>query len=94
MKIATASTRRAIDRWKERAKIQVTRFHSRGAESVAQIIVSPSRSRILLVLPLVLALSLNFAAVELSVLIVVGFFVTKLRFYRLVNSVMKFVPFH
>lgn len=61
---------------------------------MAQIIVSPSRSRILLVLPLVLALSLNFAAVELSVLIVVGFFVTKLRFYRLVNSVMKFVPFH
>lgn len=93
MKIGTASTRRAIDRWKARARTKTVEFQSKGLTSLAQTIVSPKRGRVLLVLLLIAALSLNFAVVELSVLIVMGFFVMKLHFYRFINSMMKLMPF-
>jgi len=40
----------------------------------------------------ILALSLNFAALELGILILLGFFVAKLHCYRLVNSILNFRP--
>jgi hypothetical protein len=42
---------------------------------------------------LILALSINFAALELVVLVLLGFFVAKLQFYRLVNSAMNLFQF-
>jgi len=92
-KIKTAATRRAIDMWKERAKTETSRFHSWTLALVAQLIVSTGRRRMFLVIPVVLALSLNFAVFELVILILIGFFIAKLHCYRFVNSMMKLMPF-
>lgn len=93
MKIGTASTRRAIDRWESRARAETAKFRSKGLASAARIIVSRRRGRILLVSLLIVTLSLNFAAVELLVLMVTGFLIAKLRCYRFINSVVKLLPF-
>lgn len=46
-----------------------------------------------MIIPLIVALSLNFAALEFVVLIVIGFFLAKLHCYRFANSIMKLMSF-
>jgi hypothetical protein len=85
-RIGTASTRRAIDKWKRRAKANASRSYSSGLALAGRLLVKPSLGRLLLVPPLALVLSMNFAAIELPIFIIIGFFMAKLNFYRLVNS--------
>ena len=88
MRIRTAGTRRAIDRWKVRAKLHVRSSQDRALDFVSRLLVPPQRGKAVFIPPLVLALSLNFAAVELATIILVGFFIAKLQCYRFANGVM------
>ena len=90
MRIRTASTRRAIDKWKGKAKAHARRSQFWALDLVSRVLTSPGKRRVAFVPMLVLALSVNFAALELAILVLVGFFVAKLHFYRLVNSAMDF----
>lgn len=89
MRISTASTRRAIDRWKGKAKDQARRSQIWALDLVSHLLTSPKRGRAFLVPVLVFALSVNFAALELVILVLVGLFIVKLHVYRFVNSMMN-----
>lgn len=93
MKIRTASTRRAIGRWKGEAKAQETKFYSCALALAAPLLASARWGRIVLIPVLILALSLNFAAFEPVILILMGFFIAKFHCYRFVNSMMELVSF-
>ena len=88
VKINTASTRRAIDRWREKARAEARRIQARALDIVAGVVTSSKRGRFAFVPPLLLAFSLHFAVVEIAILTVAGFYVAKLHCYRLVNSVL------
>ncbi len=59
---------------------------------VAFVLSAPRRGRFFLVLPMALFASFNFAFLELALLILIGFFTAKLHCYKLVNSMLKFMP--
>ncbi|MDG6946195.1 MAG: hypothetical protein JRN63_00825 [Nitrososphaerota archaeon] len=56
---------------------------------VAQLLVSSRRERVALIPLLVFASSFSFAASELVMLVLVGFFIAKLQCYRFVNLVLR-----
>ncbi len=93
MRLGTASTRRTMDKWRERANSEVERFLASVASSVALLLSAPRREQAFLFFPLFLTSSVNFVALELVVLILIGFFTAKLHCYRLVNSVLRLLPF-
>lgn len=72
MRIKTASTRRAIGRWKNRARAEATNFRSWALTLEARAIAPQKLGGILFALSLALALSLNFAALEFAMLVVNG----------------------
>jgi hypothetical protein len=92
MRVKTATTRRTIDKWRQRAGSEATRFYVSTTAMVAYVLSAPRRGRYFLIVPTALAVSLNFAFLELAVIILIGFFTAKLHCYRLVNSVLKFMP--
>lgn len=53
---------------------------------MSKLLASPQRGRVMLVPPVVMALSVNFAFLELGILLLVGFFIAKLHFYRFLNA--------
>lgn len=88
MRLSTASTRKAIDKWKGHARNQAARSKYWALEMAASVLTSARRGRFA-ILPLLGAAALfNFAAIQLAVMILVGLFVAKLYCYRFVNSVM------
>ena len=93
VRVSTASTRRSIDMWRGKAKAHVMRSQYLALEYVSRLLTSPRKGKVALVPPLVLALSLNFALFELGVLVMMGFFVAKLHFYRFLNSVAGLIRF-
>ncbi|MDG7007224.1 MAG: hypothetical protein JRN06_03135 [Nitrososphaerota archaeon] len=93
MKVSTAATRKAIDRWKAKAGAEARRIQVRALDIVAGVITSTKRGRFALVPPVLLALSLNFALVELAILVVAGFYIAKLQCYRFVNSILRVLSF-
>jgi len=93
VKISTASTRRAIDKWKRRAKAEVAKSRFWGVEMVARFVTPGRWGRMVMIPPLVLALSFNFAVLELAILVLLCYFTVKLQCYRLFNSMLGvFVP--
>jgi hypothetical protein len=93
MRIKTATTRKSIDKWREKARSEATRFYASTAVVAAFILSTPRQRRFFLALPMVFALALNFAFLELAVLILIGFFLAKLHCYRLVNTAIRFMTF-
>jgi hypothetical protein len=91
MRMRTATTRRSIDKWREKARTEATRFYASTAVMAAFILSTPRRGKFFLVLPMVFALALNFAVLELVVLILIGFLFAKLHCYRFVNSALRFM---
>jgi hypothetical protein len=90
--IKTASTRRTLDKWKEKARFEADRFCFSMAAMVAALLSTTRKSGFLLVLPFMFATALRFAALELGLLVFIGFFTAKLRCYKLVNSFSRFGP--
>ena len=86
MRIGTASTRRAIDTWKGRAKAHVKRTQLWTLEFLTRVLTSRSREKTVLVPLLIMALSVRFAVLELVILVLVGFYFVKLQLYRFVNA--------
>ena len=93
VKIRTAPTRRAIDKWKGKARAQARMSQYWALDFVTQLLTSSKRWKVVFIPPLILVLSFNFAAFELGILILVSFFITKLQCYRFANSVMNHLPF-
>ena len=93
MKVSTASTRRAVDRWKAKAGAEARRIQVRALVIVAEVITSTRRGRFALVPLILLALSLHFAVIELAILLVAGFYIAKLHCYRFVNSILDAFSF-
>ncbi|MDG6958907.1 MAG: hypothetical protein JRM79_04600 [Nitrososphaerota archaeon] len=88
LKAKTASTRRAIDGWKSRAKAQVRMSRGWTLYLAAQLLTSSRRERAALIPLLVFASLFSFATLEFVMLVLVGFFIAKLQCYRFVNLVL------
>ena len=88
MKAKAASTRRAIDSWKSRAKVQVRKSRDWTLYLAAQLLTSSRRERAALIPLVAFASLLSFATLELVMLILIGFFIAKLQCYRFVNLVL------
>jgi hypothetical protein len=92
MRIRTAATHKAIDKWKERMSSEASRFYVSTAAVLASFLSLPRLGRFALALALVLGAVVNFALSEFALLALLGFFVAKLHCYRLVNSFLRFMP--
>ena len=93
MRISTAATLRAIDKWKEKTRFEASRFYMSTGALLASVLPAPGRGRILLAIALVVATVANFAFSELALLVFLGFLTAKLQCYRLLNSFLRFMPF-
>ena len=92
MRIRTAATHKAIDKWKERMSAEASRFHISTAAIVTSFLSVPKVGRFAFAIALVLAAIVNFALSEFALLALLGFLVAKLHCYRLVNSFLRFMP--
>ena len=93
MRVKTAATRRAIDKWKARAKAHVGKSQIWALEIITQLLTSTRRGRVLLLPLFGLALLVNFAALEFVALVFLGFFIAKLKVYAFVNAMLRFISF-
>ena len=93
MRISTAATLRAIDKWKEKTRSEASRFYVSTAALLTSFLPAPRRGRLLLAVALVAATMTNFAFSEFALLVFLGFLTAKLHCYRLVNSFLRFMPF-
>jgi len=92
VRIRTAATRKAIDKWKERMNAEASRFYMSTATILASFVSVPKIQRFATAIVLVLAAIVNFALSEFALLALLGFLMAKLSCYRLVNSFLRFVP--
>lgn len=76
-----------------RTKAQVRNSQCWALDLVARLLTSSKRGKVVFIPLLVVALSFNFAILELVILILVGFFIAKLQCYRFVNSMMGLLSF-
>lgn len=88
MRIGTAPTRRAIDRWKATAKSEARRAQYWALDLVAGVIASSRLERLVFIPPIMLALSFHLAFLELGIFLIAGFYVVKLQCVRFVNSLL------
>ncbi|MGI0078547.1 MAG: hypothetical protein ACRECH_02885 [Nitrososphaerales archaeon] len=88
MRIKTSRTLRSIDQWKHRLRLRNHKFM--GGMSVLLLGFSAARKEVGMLLLLVLGLSVHFAAVQFASLVLVGFFIAKLNFYRFANLFLRF----
>jgi hypothetical protein len=93
LRLSTAATRRAIDKWEERTRSEASRFYASCAAILASFLSDHGRLRVLFGIALVLATMFNFAFSEFALLALLGFLTVKLHCYRLVNSFLNFLPF-
>ena len=93
MRISTAATLRAIDKWKEKTRSEASRFYLSTGALLASVLPPARWRRLLLAVALVVATMANFAFSELALLVFLGFLTAKLQCYRLVNSFLRVVPF-
>ena len=93
MRISTAATRRAIDRWKERIGSEASRFYLSTSALIASLLPAPEGGRSFFAFALVPATIANFALFEFGLLTLLFFFTAKLYCYRFVNAVLRFMPF-
>jgi len=93
VRISTAETRRAIDKWKERTSSEVSRFHMTTAAVITSFLSNSRGIRAIFALALIALTILNFAFSEFALLTLLTFLTAKLYCYKLVNSFFRFVPF-
>jgi hypothetical protein len=93
LRISTAGTLRAIDKWKEKTRSEASRFYVSTGALLAYVLPAPRRGRLLLAVVLVVATMANFAFSELALLVFLSFLTAKLYCYRLVNSFLRFITF-
>jgi len=87
LRIKTSRTIRAIDQWKERFANKNLRFL--GGMSILLSALAFARSRATIILAfLILSVCIEFAAVQFASIVLLGFFMLKLQFYRFSNFVL------
>jgi len=89
VRLRTAGTLRAIDRWKEKAGLEVERFYGSLASIAILIPAAPQRKKLVWVLPLAVVGVLDFAFLEFALLVLLGLLTAKLSCYRLFNSMLR-----
>ena len=92
MRIRTAATLRAIDKWKEKTRSEASRFYMSTGALLASALPTSGRGRLMLALALITATMANFAFSELALLTFLGFLTAKLYCYRLVNLLLRSIP--
>ena len=92
MRIRTAATRKAIDKWKERMSSEASRFYMSTAAIFASFVLVPKIERFVLAVALSWAAIADFALSEFALLALLGFLVAKLHCYTFVNLFLRFVP--
>jgi len=92
LRISTASTLRAIDKWKEKTRSEASRFYVSTGALLASVLPPARRGRLLLAVALVVATLANFAFSEFALLVFLGFLTAKLHCYRFVNSFLRLMP--
>jgi hypothetical protein len=92
VRIRTAATRKAIDKWKERMSFEASRFYMSTAAIFASFVFVPKIGRFALAVALALSAVVNFALSEFALLALLGFLVAKLHCYRFLNLFLRFVP--
>ncbi len=87
MRIKTSRTLRSIDQWKHNLRLRNHKFL--GGMSVLLLAFGMAKKEIGVLLLLILGLSVHFAAVQFASLVLVGFFIAKLNFYRFANLLLR-----
>ena len=87
MRIATSRTLRSIDNWRHRLSVKNQRF-TNGVSILLLALGSTKNLTVVLFALLILSFSVEFAAVQFGSIILLGFFMLKLRFYRLSNLLL------
>ncbi len=93
LRISTAATRRAIDRWKERTHTEASRFYVSTAAIFVPFLSGPRERRLLLAFFFVFASMVNFAFSEFALLTLLCLLTVKLQCYRLFNAFLRVVPY-
>jgi hypothetical protein len=91
LRVKTASTRRALDKWKEKGASETSRFYASLAALGAFVLTAPRRGRFFLTVPVLFATSLSFVALGFTILFIVGWLAATLRCYLLVNSFLRLI---
>ena len=87
MRIKTSRTIKAIDNWKTRFSNKNERFL--GGMSILLSAFAYARSRAMFILALlIVSVCIEFAAVQFASVMLLGFFMLKLRFYRFSNYIL------
>jgi len=88
MRIKTTRTIRAIDEWKNRFSNKNDRFF--GGISILLSAIAFARSFAVVILALIIiSVCIEFAAVQFASIVLLGFFMLKLRFYRFSNFILR-----
>ena len=93
MRIRTARTHRAIDKWRDKAHIEAARFYTSLVALVGYLLSAPRRGKLAFAMPVVMTAALNFAVFEFVFLVVIGFFTAKLYCYKFANSMLRLISF-
>lgn len=87
MRIKTSRTIKAIDEWKARFSTKNEKFL--GGMSILLAAFAFARSKAMVIIAfLILSVCLEFAAVQFASVVLLGFFMLKLRFYRFSNFIL------
>ncbi|HZW55764.1 MAG TPA: hypothetical protein VFF30_05695 [Nitrososphaerales archaeon] len=87
MRIATSRTLRSIDNWRQRLSVKNQRF-VHGVSILLLALGSTRNLTVVLLALLIFSISVEFAAVQFGSIVLLGFFMLKLRFYRLSNVLL------
>lgn len=88
MRIKTSRTLRSIDQWKHNLSLRNHKFL--GGLSVLLLASGIARKEAGVLMLLILGISVQFAAVQFVSLLLIGFFIAKLNFYRFANIFLRF----
>lgn len=89
MHISTSSVTRQVDRWKS----VVSQRYKRFASSLYFLLIAVGhRKKLLVPVLLLMGMSVEFGAVQLCSLVVLGSLMLKLLSYRFANLILKTLP--
>jgi hypothetical protein len=87
LRIKTSRTLRSIDNWKYRFSRKNQRFLG-GVSILLSAFVSAGSGMILILIFFLLCVCVEFAAVQFASVVLLGFFMLKLKFYKFSNLIL------
>ncbi|MHB2037158.1 MAG: hypothetical protein ACYCPW_10520 [Nitrososphaerales archaeon] len=90
MRIKTSRTLRSIDSWKDR--LDLTNCKYLGVLSILLMAIGYAKHQSAVVSLFIVGVSVHFAFVQFGSLLLLGFLLLKLQFYRLANVFLRLAP--